>query len=74
MLRELAYGAVVELDLYVRKSLIAHDTDELSLNWIEIDSLNTANHGSNQAKLSKPVEEFAIIGVFKIEAGQSASS
>lgn len=69
MLRKFAHRAVVELDFDVRKTLLGDDTNELSLDWTEIDGLNSANHGSDQAELSSSVKEFAIVRVLKVEAG-----
>jgi hypothetical protein len=58
----------------MRETLFGHNTNELSLNWAEVDGFNRSNHGSDQAILSSLIKEFSVIGVLKLEAGQSASS
>ena len=71
---EFADRTVIEFDFDVRKALLGDQTDELSLDWIEVDSLYRADHGSYQTEFSCSIEEFAIVGIFKREASQSASS
>ena len=71
---EFADRTVIEFDFDVRKALLGDQTDELSLNWIEVDSLYRADHGSYQTEFSCSIEELAIVGIFKRETSQSASS
>ena len=71
---EFADRTVIEFDFDVRKALLGDQTDELSLDWIEVDSLYRADHGSYQTEFSCSIEELAIVGVFKRKTSQSASS
>jgi hypothetical protein len=73
-LGEFADRTVIEFDFDVRKALLGDQTDELSLDWIEVDSLYRADHGSYQTEIASLIEELAIVGVFKRETSQSASS
>lgn len=73
-LRKLADWAVVEFNFDVRKTLLGNKTDELSLDWIEVDCFDSSDHGSYQTELSSSIEELSIVGIFKSEASQGTSS
>lgn len=54
--------------------MLGNKTDELSLDWIEVDCFDSSDHGSYQTELSSSIEELSIVGIFKSEASQGTSS